>query len=249
MGQSIDFAIGDIQTTAYVAVPEGSGPFPGVVVAFHMGGIDSFTEWVVDDLAKNGYAAIAPNHYHAMPPGKTIADRKEFLDDDQMTLDLKTSADWLAAQDNVDGDRLALIGHCMGGRTTWVGLVSLPDVFKCGCPFYSGNSFGQIGSPPPPAERFAAIKAPVMGFFGNDDANPSPEDVDRMSQILTELGKEHVFHRYDGTGHAFMGAGREKFRENSARDAWTKTLKFLSSHIGGNAPEVANVFPAEELIG
>jgi carboxymethylenebutenolidase len=67
--------------------------------------------------------------------------------------------------------------------------------------------------------------------------------------MLTELGKDHVFHRYDGTGHAFMGATREKFRENSARDAWTKSYGFLSQHIGGNAPAVAAVFPAEDLIG
>ena len=87
-----------------------------------------------------------------------------------------------------------------------------------------------------------------MGFFGNDDMNPSPADVDRLDQLLTELGKEHVFHRYDGTGHAFMGASREKFRENSARDAWTKTYHFLSKHIGGGAPETAAVFPAENRV-
>ena len=249
MGTTIEFSIGDIETTAYVAVPDGAGPHPGVVVAFHKDGIDDFTHWVVDDLASNGYAAIAPNSYHAMPPDKTIDDRKEFLDDAQVTLDLKAAADWLSAQANVDGDRLALLGHCMGGRTTWLGLVSLPDVFKCGCPFYSGNTFGKVGTPPPPADRFEAIKAPVMGFFGNDDANPSPADVDKLDQILTELGKEHVFHRYDGTGHAFMGGTRAKFRENSARDAWTKTYQFLSQHIGGTAPAVANVMPDDRLIG
>ncbi len=65
MGTTIDFSIGDIQTTAYAAVPDGAGPFPGVVVAFHRDGIDPFTHWIVDDLAANGYAAIAPNSYHA----------------------------------------------------------------------------------------------------------------------------------------------------------------------------------------
>lgn len=248
MGNRIDFAIGAIRTDAYVALPSGTGPFPGVVVAFHREGIDDFTRWVVDDLARNGYAAIAPNHYHAMPPGKTIEDRKEFLDDAQMTRDLEAAAHWLAAQDRVDGKRLALIGHCMGGRTTWVGLASLPGVFRCGCPFYSGNVFGKIGSPPPPAERLAAIACPVMGFFGNDDRNPSPEEVDRLDAMLTALGKEHEFFRYDGTGHAFMGANREKFREHAARDAWTRALKFIARHTGGSAPEVAEVYPQEALV-
>lgn len=248
MGKTIDFAIGDIHTTAYVAVPDSPGPLPGVVVCFHKDGIDPFTHWVVNDLAKNGYAAIAPNHYHALPPGMDIERRREFLKDEQMTLDLEAAANWLEAQASVDGDRLGILGHCMGGRTTWVGLVSLPDRFKCGCPFYSGNTFGQVGTVPPPAKRFAAIKAPVMGLFGNDDGNPSPEDVAKLSQILTELGKEHVFHQYDDTGHAFMGATRVNFRERSARDAWTKTLRFLSDKIGGSAPETADVYPAAELV-
>lgn len=241
MGQTIDFAIGDIQTTAYVSVPDGAGPHPGVVVTFHKDGIDDFTMWVVDDLARNGYAAIAPNHYHAMPPGKTIEDRKEFLDDAQVAKDIEAGCDWLAAQDNVDGDRLALVGHCMGGRNTWLGLVSLPGRFRCGCPFYSGNTFGQIGTPPPPGERFASIDCPVMGFFGNEDKNPSPEEVDRMDNLLTELGKPHEFFRYDGAGHAFMGA--DKFHEHAARDGWTRALKFIAKHTGGSAPEVADVFP------
>ena len=246
MGNFIDLAVGNIQTKAYVALPQGTGPHPGVVVTFHKEGLDDFTEWLVDDLARNGYAAIAPDHYHAMPTGKTIEDRKEFLDDDQMAADLKASADWLGAQALIDGDRLALVGHCMGGRTTWVGLVSLPGVFKCGCPFYSGNAFGQIGAPPPPMERLAAIDAPVMGFFGNDDKNPSPADVDRMSASMTALGKEHEFFRYDGTGHAFMGANPQKFREHSARDAWTRAVKFIALHTGGTAPDVGEVYPIEE---
>ena len=133
MGSTIDFIIPDVNdstdiiTNAYVNVPEGPGPFPGVVVAFHKDGIDDFTKWVVDDLAGNGYAAIAPNHYHALPPGMDIERRREFLADEQMALDLKSAADWLEGQKKVDGDRLALLGHCMGGRTTWwTGSTRLP---------------------------------------------------------------------------------------------------------------------------
>jgi carboxymethylenebutenolidase len=236
MGQHIDFAIGDVQTRAYVALPEGGGPHPGVVVTFHKDGLDDFTEWLVDDLARIGYAAIAPDHYHAMPPGETIDTRKNWLDDAQMTLDLKAAADWLAAQDSVDGERIALTGHCMGGRTTWVGMASLPGVFKCGCAFYSGNAFGQVGTPPPPMDRLESITEPVYGFFGNEDRNPSPDDVAEMDRRMTALGKKFEFVQYDGAGHAFMGAG--KFHEHAARDGWTRAIRIIGQHTGGPAPEV-----------
>lgn len=243
MGSTIDFRIGDIKTTAYAAVPDGPGPFPGVVVGFHKEGLDRFTEWVCDDLANNGYAAISPNHYHVLPPGMDIERRREFLTDKQLTADLKASADWLVQHGKCDASRLALLGHCMGGRTTWLGLVTLPGVFKCGCPFYGGSAFQALGGGVAPMDQLANVACPIMGFFGNDDKNPSPADMDEASRRLTALGKEHTFHRYDGTGHGFMGGNPKSFREKSARDSWTRALKFLKQNIGGHAPEVAEIFP------
>jgi len=248
MARIIDFKIGDVDTTALVSLPSGSGPFPGVIVAFHREGIDRFTEWVCDDLARNGYAAITPNHYHVLPPGVGSDRRREFLTDEQMAADLKAAADWLVSDANVDRKRIGILGHCMGGRTTLLGLAALPDVFACGCDWYGGNAFGQLGKVPPPADRLAAVKAPLMGFFGNDDKSPSPDDVRTLDRILTELGKWHEFHQYDGTGHAFMGASREKHREHASRDSWGRALTFLNRHLGGKAPARVEIFPAAELV-
>ncbi len=248
MAQIIDFKIGSVNTRALVSLPEGTGPFPGVIVAFHREGIDRFTEWVCDDLAKNGYAAITPDHYHILPPGVGPDRRREFMTDEQVALDFQAAADWLVSDAKVDGNRIGILGHCMGGRNTLVGLVALPELFRCGCDWYGGNAFGQLGKVPPPADRLAAIKAPLMGFFGNDDTSPSPDDVDRLDRILTELGKWHEFHRYDGTGHAFMGASREKHREKASYDSWGRALKFLNKHLGGRVPETVEIFPAAELV-
>lgn len=243
MGSMIDFAIDGVKTNAYAAVPQGSGPFAGIVVGFHKEGIDAFTEWVVDDLARNGYAAIAPNHYHVLPPGMDLERRREFLTDAQLTADLKASAGWLVNDGKADAERLGILGHCMGGRTTWVGLTSLPGVFKCGCPFYGGGSFQALGDGPAPMEQLANITGQVMGFNGNDDKNPSPADIDETARRLAALGKQHQFHRYDGTGHAFMDWGNSKFNPASSRDAWTKALTFLKQQIGGPGATVAPEFP------
>ena len=96
MAETIDLTIDDITTTAFVKLPAGAGPFPGVVVTYHRGGMDEFTEWLVDDLAAKGYGAIAPNHYHALPEGSDVEDRKLHLTDEQMARDLEVSAAWLA---------------------------------------------------------------------------------------------------------------------------------------------------------
>jgi carboxymethylenebutenolidase len=232
MADRIELTIGDVTTTALMAVPAGAGPFPGVVVAFHRLGIDRFTEWLVDDLAANGYGAIAPNHYHVLPEGVGTEQRRDYLTDEQLALDLKAAADRLSIEDNIDADRFALIGHCMGGRTTWLGLASYPGRWRCGCVWYGGNAFRPMGKVPAPADRLGDIACPVAGFFGNDDRNPSADDVDKLDAILTELGKAHEFHRYDGIGHSFMSIDGGKYREVPAKDSWSKALDFLGRHLG-----------------
>jgi carboxymethylenebutenolidase len=231
VANTIPLKIGNIETTALMQMPKGPGPFPGVVVTFHKDGLNEFTEWVVDDLAANGFAAIAPNHFHVLPPGKGPDDRKDYLDDEKLAQDLRAAAEWLKAQKEV-GPKLALIGHCMGGRTTWVGLETWPDLWAAGCVFYSGGAQGTQGKKyPAPAERFAEVACPVAGFFGNNDKNPSPADVNLYDERLTKLGKPHEFHRYDGAGHAFLNKFADSYRETQAKDAWAKALAFMRRHL------------------
>ena len=74
----------------------------------------------------------------------------------------------------------------------------------------------------------ANITCPVVGFFGNDDGNPSPEDVDRLDAELSKHGIAHSFHRYDGAGHAFQNFLNEaNYRESQAEDAWGKVIDFF----------------------
>ena len=232
MGKFIDLTIGDITAKAYVALPQGAGPHPGVVVTFHKDGLDDFTEWLVDDLARNGYGAIAPDHYHAMPPGKTIDDRKDFLDDDQMARDLKAAVDWLGAQATVDGDRVALVGHCMGGRTTLLG-AGVDKRYKAACIWYGGSAFKALGEGPSPVDRIPNITAKVIGFFGNDDKNPSPDDVSKIDAAMTKAGVQHIFHRYDKASHAFMNNFGDRYVEAAAKDSWAKAAVFLKETLGG----------------
>ncbi len=231
MADKIELTIGDVTTTAFVAVPAGGAKHPGVVVTFHRGGMDEFTAWLCDDLATNGYAAIAPNHYHVLPPGMDIERRREFLTDEQLAADLDASAGWLIKEGDADAKRLALMGHCLGGRTTWVGLTSLPNRWKCGCVWYGGGSFNPLGKLPAPIDRLEEIRCPVAGFFGNDDGNPSPDEVNEIAARLTKLDKEHEFHRYDGAGHAFMNAGEASYREEQSKDSWAKALAFIGENI------------------
>ena len=89
---------------------------------------------------------------------------------------------------------------------------------------------------PAPFDRTRDIACPVIGFFGRDDTNPSPADVDRIDAELTRHGKPHEFHRYDGAGHAFLNfANAERYRPDQAKDAWAKMLDFLDRYLKGRS--------------
>jgi carboxymethylenebutenolidase len=120
----------------------------------------------------------------------------------------------------------------MGGRIALLAMVSLPDRFRCGCTWYGGGMFNQLGSLPAPADRVAAIKSPLIGFFGNRDKRPSPQEVDTLDARLNALGKVHEFHRYDAD-HTFMTKDDGRYDESAAQDSWRRAIAFLDRHLRG----------------
>jgi carboxymethylenebutenolidase len=76
------------------------------------------------------------------------------------------------------------------------------------------------------------MACPVIGFFGNDDQNPTPADVDDYDAALTKAGIEHAFYRYNGAGHAFQSFDSpDRYRPQASEDAWEKALKFLGEKL------------------
>ena len=89
----------------------------------------------------------------------------------------------------------------MDGRVSWLGTKTNSKYNEC-VVFYGGRIKKTMGENNPPAIDLAPnIKCPVIGFFGNEDQNPSPEDVNDYSRALTNGGVEHEFHRYDYAGN------------------------------------------------
>ena len=84
-----------------------------------------------------------------------------------------------------------------------------------------------------PFDTLRDISIPVIGFFGNLDKNPSPEQVDRIDDELTRHGIAHTFHRYDNAGHGFQNRTPGTAGEQAAAaDSWTKTFAFLRATVG-----------------
>lgn len=233
MSRYDEIEVGGSPMTVFVAAPEGPGPHPAVLVMCHRAGLDDFTKDVVERLAAAGYAACAPDVFHRRAGIEDPAERSAEMKDSEVAADIAAALAHLAGMDNVYAAKIAIMGHCMGGRMAFLG-ASVNPAFRAAVIYYSGNMFVSWGNEgPTPFERLKDITCPVIGFFGLDDKNPSPADVDKIEAALKEHGIAHEFHRYEGAGHAFQNFVRaEAYREEATKDSWRRTLDFLKRELG-----------------
>jgi len=212
--------------------PAGPGPHPAMVLMFHRGGFDGFTDKVADDLAAAGYVVAAPDVYH-YPPVHDKAEDNAFPVDPEIIADIGATLEYLASRGDVDMRRLGIIGHCMGGRMSLLGacadrrIQACVDFYGVNCMFFWG------GDDPALFERIGDIRCSVLGLFINEDENPSPANVKRISAKMTRCSVKHDFHPYDGARHAFQNFLNDgRYRAEPCADAWNKTLAFLSHRPG-----------------
>lgn len=219
-----------------VGIPEGKGPFPALLLMYHRGGFDKFTHNRLEALAAEGFLTVTPDIYFRAP--KDAEDRKTYLKDSDAVAAIKAAYAYAEKHPQTAKGQIGIIGHCMGGRLTLQGASVLPDL-KVAAVFYGGGVFVSWGNEgPAPAESLGNIRCPVIGFFGGQDQNPSPEDVNKIDQILTKHGVQHIFHRYPDVGHGFqqiaLGRGGDAER-HASDDAWAKMKAFVTQKMASTA--------------
>ena len=243
--ESID--VGGSEMRAFVARPDGDGPLPAVVVNHGLGGVDGAVPQLTEWLADEGYVAAAPEYYHRqtddlldrvkdLRPGspervQLLRQKVEQLRDDEVIADGRGAVELLRGLAGVDPERVGVVGFCLGGHITYLQATAIAD-FKAVVPFYPSGLWTAWGGGPSPFERSAGIAAPLLGLFGGEDRNPSPEDAQKLDEQLTRLGKQHEFHSFAGAAHDFQNFRSASYHEQAARDSWGVMVGFLGKHLG-----------------
>ncbi len=211
-------------------------PLPGIVLAQHIpvghAGLenDTFTLTTARRLATNGYVVAVPFIFHWWAKSESMETKKAQSRDDWMLADVSAAFEVLARQPEVDDNRIAMAGHCWGGRVAWLAACYISR-FRALAVFYGGNIKKGLGEGAiAPIDLAANIACPVIGFFGNEDSNPSPQDVADYAKALEAAGIQYEFHQYDNAGHAFQNfPAEERYNEVASEDAWAKVLEFFDN--------------------
>lgn len=227
---------------AYLARPLAGGPHPSVVVIHHMPGYDAGMKEIARTFAVHGYAALMPNLFHRYaPPGADPSDAAAAAraaggaPDDQVMADVAGAIRQLRAMPGTTS-KVGVIGYCSGGRQTYLAACRLDVDAAVDC--YGGNVVAgpeQLSEAQPvaPVDLTPQLGAPLLGLFGREDRNPSPEHVARMEAELQAHGRPYEFHSYDGAGHAFFSADRPAYDLEAAKDGWQRIWEFFGRHLAG----------------
>jgi carboxymethylenebutenolidase len=165
--------------------------------------------------------------------------------DDEVMGDIAGSADFLRLQPQTNG-KIGIIGFCSGGRHVYLAACQL-DGIDAAVDCWGGGVVlddpSQLNEQRPvePITLTPQMKAPLMGIFGNEDRNPTPEHVNKTEEELKRHGKHYEFHRYDGAGHGFFGWERPGYRQEQAVDAWGKIWTFYETFLSTPVPATAGV--------
>ena len=227
---------------AYTARPLTPGPVGGVVVIHHLPGYDRQTKEFTRSLAVGGFNAVMPNLYSREAPGAEPSDAMAAaraqgaipVPDERVVGEVAGAIDYLKGLSNANG-RIGVIGHCSGGRQSFLAAVSLPLDAAVDC--YGGFV---VGTPPaghplagwePLVNRTPGLSCPLLGLFGADDQSPSPAHVAELEAALKAAGKTYEFHSYEGANHGFMQVDTARYHAQSAVDAWQHILAWFGRYL------------------
>lgn len=226
------------QLPVYRAMPEGKQNLPVVLVISEIFGVHEYIADTCRRLAHAGYLAIAPDLFvrqgDPMAYGemaKLMAEVIAKVPDAQVMSDLDAAVQWAGANGG-NAKKLAITGFCWGGRITW--LYAAHGPVKAGVAWY-GRLQGSKNDlqPSQPLDLVGQLKAPVLGLYGGQDTGIPLESVDAMKAALkngSAAAKASEFVIYPEAPHAFHADYRPSYREQPAKDGWTRMLAWFKQH-------------------
>ncbi len=230
-------AVRDGDMPAYYARPQGTGPYPTVLVVQEIFGVHEHIKDVCRRFAKAGYLAVAPALYAREGDVSTMSDINQIISqvvskvpDEQVMQDLDATAAWAKAEGRGDTARLGITGFCWGGRIVWLYAAHSPDL-KAGVAWY-GRLVGDTDPlhPQNPVDLAAGLKAPVLGLYGGKDQGIPVASVERMREAVRQAGKAAELQVYPEAGHGFHADYRPSYDEAAAKDGWTRCLGWFRQH-------------------
>ena len=216
---------------AWVVYPERKTKAPVVIVIHEIYGLSTWVRAVADQLAADGFIAVAPDLLTMKPR----AAGSDTLTQQEASAAIRT-LDPAWVQQQIDAaakygmalpaaqPRYGIVGYCWGGGTSFAHATHSPSL-GASVVYYGGS---------PAAERLSTVKAPVLGLYGGNDARVNAT-IPPTDSAMRALGKTYVHHIYDGAGHGFLRqqSGANGANMTATQQAWPATIAWFKRYLEG----------------
>lgn len=232
-GRHVNYFEANEDTRGYLAMPEGEGPFPAVILIHEWNGLVDRIRQTADAFAEHGYIAFAADLYG----GRTGSDRDENIalmrearSNEQRIVDnLDAAVGWLKANTPTTG-RVATIGWCFGGG------VALS--YALGGDDHEGTAvfYGSLIDDP---EQMRRIHHEVYGTFAEEDTGIPVDEVEAFVTAMRAAGIDNDVHIYDAVDHGFwLYTERDPADARpAAAHAWQRLRAYLDRTIGSDTAD------------
>jgi carboxymethylenebutenolidase len=226
---------GDLR--GYRAMPDKGGPFPVVLVAAEIFGLNHYMKDICRRLAKSGYYAIVPDLYTRkadltkLPSMAEIRPIVNSKFDTELIADYDATVALVRASGKGDLKRMGTTGFCRGGRTPLIYASANHDL-KAVVPWYGpvGGAASEY-TPRSALDRVAEIKSPVLGLYGAKDAGVPIAEVEKFFAALKAQGTPAELVVYPEAGHGFHADFRpDNYRKADAEDGWKRMLAWFAKY-------------------
>ena len=228
-----------------LATPEGSGPWPGVVLYVDAGGARPAMTEMAEKLAGFGYAVLVPDVYYRHGDWAPFDINTAFGDaaehdrlmtmmgsvtPERMAQDAAAFFDYLQSRPEVSGTTFGTTGYCMGGRTSLVVAGRVPDRVAAAMSFHGGGlAADDPGSPHLLADK---ISAAVFVAAAENDKSFTTENAETLDEALTAAGVEHTIEFYPAA-HGFAVSDHAGVYDPAAAERhWKAMESFFGAKLG-----------------
>ena len=221
---------GGTKVEAFVAKPEGDGPWPGVVLLAEVYNVNHWVREVADGYAAQGYICMAPDLYWRQEPGRYLNYTPEdqpvarnlgySMDLDAFTGDMTDYVDTVKGIEGCNG-KVGTVGFCLGGKLVYLAIAR--GLADAGVGYY-GVQLDQF------LDEAPNIKRPLMLHFAELDEHV-PQETVAMVKEATAGNPNVTIYDYLGADHGFNRHGYPPYHPEAAKTALERSLAFLKDSL------------------
>jgi carboxymethylenebutenolidase len=218
----------DATIEGYLSFPKTEPRCPGVLVLSERYGLVEYVKDVCRRLAREGYAAIAPEMRSRRGVDELIQGSYDMI----AVKDCAEAIKYLQSLDFVQPERIGVIGFCWGGYVAGL-LACLEPAVRATVIFYgTTHAERSVKHPVSVPELAGCWNGPLLGLYAEIDRHPTLEDVKELEAALKKHHKSFEFKIYPGAKHGFHNDSMpERYNAEAAEDGWRRTLDFLKTSL------------------